>query len=74
MSAKSGDPLFEKIKEVNIEVRTPKISIPRLLSFLSEVENSGKFIRVKDLKITGMYGNKLFFDTTIGFKAYQMLR
>ena len=32
------------------------------MDFIIKVEKSSYLIKVKDLKITGLYGNKLFFD------------
>ncbi len=64
------NPLSDKMKEVQVELRISKVSIPRLLKFLTEVEKSNHFLRVQDMKITGLYGNKLFFDTNILVRGY----
>ncbi|MBI2601526.1 MAG: hypothetical protein HYW48_00570 [Deltaproteobacteria bacterium] len=67
----SANPLSETFNEVDIEMRFPQISIPRILSLVSDVEKSEHYIRLKEIKITGQYGNKLFFDTTLMFRGYQ---
>lgn len=64
--------LATKINEVHIDVRLVKVSIPKLLSFLVEVEKDGHLVRVQNLKITGIYGNKLFFDVETIFRGYQV--
>jgi hypothetical protein len=71
MEADSSNPLHAEITEYQIEMKLPEISIPKLLSFLVEIEKSKNFFRVQDLKITGQYGNKLYFDTTLTVRGYQ---
>jgi len=48
----------------------PNISIPRLLSFLVEVEKSNKYLRVQDLQIRARYGTKLYFDSQAKVRGY----
>lgn len=66
----SVNPLSQNMKEVRIDMRISQISIPRLLHFITEVEKSGKYIRLQDIRITGQYGNKLYFDSTLVFRGY----
>jgi len=66
----STNPLNDSVKQVQIEMRVPQISIPRLLNFITEVEKSERYIRLQDIKIQGQYGNKLYFDTTLMFRGY----
>lgn len=66
----SSNALSESLKEIQLEMRISQISIPRLLSFITDVEKSENYIRLKDMKITGQYGNKLYFDTTLIFRGY----
>lgn len=66
----SSNPLSESIREVHIEMRVPQISISRLLNFVSEVEKAERYIRLHDIKITGQFGNKLYFDTELTFRGY----
>ncbi len=66
----SSNPLADSIREVHIDLRLPQVSIPRLLNFIAEVEKSERYIRLKDIKITGQYGNKLYFDTSLMFRGY----
>ena len=58
--------------ELNIQIKIPKMSIPRMLEFLSAVEQSNNLLRVQDLKITGEYGNRLYFDVNAVVRGYQM--
>jgi hypothetical protein len=64
--------LATKIAEVHIDVRLAKISIPKLLDFLVRVEKDGNLVRIQNLKITGLYGDKLFFDVETIFRGYQV--
>lgn len=66
------NPLSEKMQEVRVEMRLPNISIPRLMSFLVEVEKSNKYLRVQDLTVRGRYGTKLFFDAQVKVRGYDM--
>ena len=65
------NPLSLTFKEVQVEFQMPKVSIPRMLEFMSEVEKSRKTLTVKNLKIRARYGDRLYFDTeaeVVGFK------
>lgn len=62
--------LSEKIQEVRVDMRLPNISIPRLMSFMVEVEKSNRYLRVQDLQIRGKYGTKLFFDGQMKVRGY----
>jgi hypothetical protein len=66
----SDNPLADKVQEVKVEMRMPNISIPRLMSFLVEVEKSNKYLRVQDLQIRGRYGTKLYFDAQAKVRGY----
>jgi len=65
------DPIFERIKEYNVEIRISKISIPKIIDFIIKVEKSSYLIKIRDFKVTGLYGNKLFFDLDVVFRAFQ---
>jgi len=68
----ADNPLSEKLQEVRVEMRLPNISIPKLLSFIVEIEKSGKYLRVQDLQIRARYGTKLFFDGQIKVRGYDV--
>jgi hypothetical protein len=64
-------PLSQDFKNVVVEFRLPKVSIPRLLRFMGEVEKSGKNLNIHSLQIRSRYGDRLYFETSakiIGFK------
>lgn len=65
------NPLSQKMSYVKVEVRLPKISIPRLLSLLSDVEKSGNYLSVEDLTIRNRLGTKLYFDADVEFRGYK---
>jgi hypothetical protein len=69
----ANNPLSDKIKESRVEMRLPNISIPRLLDFLIEIEKSGHYLRIEDIKISGTYGNKFFFDTSLVIRGYTVI-
>ncbi len=64
------NPLSQTIKEVKVDFRLSKVSIPKLLNFLIEIEKSDSFLRVTDLKIQERFGTKLFFDVQVKISGY----
>lgn len=68
----SNNPLSEQLQEVHVDMRLNKVSVPRLMNFLVDIEKSDKFLRVQNLKITGLYGNKQFFDVDILVRGYKV--
>jgi hypothetical protein len=66
------NPLAERVQEVKVDMRLPNISIPRLMNFLVEIEKSNKYLRVQDLQIRGRYGTKLYFDSQIKVRGYDV--
>jgi hypothetical protein len=72
LDLEAKNPLAKSAKLSRVTMKFPKISIPKVLQFLIEVEKADKYLRVGDLKITGMYGNKLYFDVTVSFLGYSI--
>ncbi len=68
----TDNPLADKMQEVRVEMRLPNISVPRLMSFLVEIEKSNKYLRVQDLQVRGRYGTKLFFDGQAKVRGYDV--
>jgi hypothetical protein len=66
------NPLSDKLQEVRVDMRLPNISIPRLLMFIVEVEKSSKYLRVQDLSIRARYGTKMFFDSQLKVRGYDV--
>lgn len=64
--------LSSLMKEQDVEIVISKISIPKLLKFISAIEKKQKYIRVKDLRIRDLSGNKLYFEAQIFFRAFQL--
>ena len=60
------------LKEKDVEVTIPKISLPKLLKFISSIEKKKKYIRVKDLRVRDLSGKKLYFEAQIVFRAFQL--
>jgi hypothetical protein len=59
-----------KIDEVHVDMRLPKISIPRLLNFMEQIEKANKFLRIDELQISGIYGTRLFFNAKVKIRGY----
>lgn len=68
------NPLSKNLKEVHIDMRLSKVSIPKLLKFLVDIEKANHYLRVQNLKITGLYGNKLYFDVDVLVRGYKVTR
>jgi hypothetical protein len=68
----SDNALSEKMQEVRVDMRLTNISIPRLLNFLIEVEKANKYLRVQDLLIRGRFGTKLYFDSQVKIRGYEV--
>lgn len=65
------NPLAAKLQEVHIKMEVQKVSIPKLLKFLTEVERSGNFLRIHDLRVLSPYGSdRMYFDTEVVFRGY----
>lgn len=68
----SDDPLSERFNEIRVETRLSKISLPRLIKFLVDIESSGNFLRVEALQINGRHETeKLYFDAKTSIRGYK---
>lgn len=67
------NPLAPYFKEIQVKFRMPKVSIPRLLKFISEIEKSGKTLSLKDLKIRALFGDRLYFDVEAVASGYKKI-
>ena len=59
-----------KMKYNTVEVDFNKVSIPRLLKFLIEVERSKKYLTIKDLEVRARYRDRLFFEAEAKVRGY----
>lgn len=69
----SDSPLAQNFKEVQVDFRIPKVSIPRMLQFMSELEKANKTLTVRNLRIRSRYGDRLYFDTEAQVVGYKKL-
>ena len=67
------NPLSQDLQPIEVEIRLSKISIPRLMNFMVEVEKSSGYLRIQDLEIRGRYGTKLYFDSQLKVRGYKVL-
>ncbi len=66
--------LAEKMKYANVQVSFNKISIPRLMKFLVEIERSKSFLTVSDLEVRARYQDALYFDVDAKIRGYSVER
>lgn len=59
-----GTPLAEKYKSTRSEFRVSNVSLKKIIDLVVAIESDDKMLRVSDLRIKGLYQNKLFFDAT----------
>jgi hypothetical protein len=60
------------LSEQDVEIVIASISLPKLLKFISTIEKSQNYIRVKDLRIRDLSGKKLYFEVQVFFRAFQL--
>lgn len=66
----ADNPLSSYLQESRVELRLPRISIPKLMTLLLEIERSGNYLRITDLQIKARFGDKLFFDVQAKIRGY----
>jgi hypothetical protein len=64
-------PLAADFRYTQVEFKLPKVSLPRLLKFMEEVEKSKGSLNVHSLQIRTRYGDRLFFETSAKVIAYK---
>ena len=64
------NPLSSRVQFVNADLRLSKVSIPRLLKLISEIERSENLLSIQSLEIKSIYGQKLFFSSRIMIRGY----
>lgn len=65
-----GNALGEKFTYVNIDMSASKISLPRLLNYLIEVEKSNNYLSVDTLSVRARFNDRLYFDSKIRVRGY----
>ncbi len=64
------DPLSKSLSYVKVDLNATKISLPRLLNYLIEVEKSNNFLTVETLSIRARFDDKLYFDAKARVRGY----
>ncbi|MFZ9519850.1 MAG: hypothetical protein ACO3A4_05175 [Silvanigrellaceae bacterium] len=59
-----GTLLAEKYKSTRSEFRVSNVSLKKIIDFVVAIESDDKMLRVSDLRIKGLYQNKIYFDAT----------
>lgn len=64
-------PLSQDFKYVTVDFKLPKVSLPRLLKFIEEVEKGNSNLNIQNLQVRTRYGDRLFFETNAKIVAYK---
>jgi len=67
-----GTPLADKFKATRSEFRVSNVSLKKIVDFVVAIESDDKLLRVSDLRIKGLYQNKLFFDATFAVDGIEL--
>lgn len=65
-------PLAQDFRYVSVEFKLPKVSLPRLLKFVEEVEKSNANLNIHSLQVRTRYGDRLFFETSAKVVGYKV--
>ncbi|MBC7660658.1 MAG: hypothetical protein H7249_13265 [Chitinophagaceae bacterium] len=68
----ADSPLATDFKYSTVEFRLPKVSLPRLLKFIEEVEKGNPSLNFHSLQVRTRYGDRLFFETNAKVVAYKV--
>lgn len=64
--------MADRVKYANINVDISKVSIPRLMKFMVEIERSRSFLKIDDLEIRARYQDNLYFDAKLRVRGYSV--
>ncbi len=67
----SDSPLATDFRYSTVEFRLPKVSLPRLLKFIEEVEKGNPSLNFHSLQVRTRYGDRLFFETNAKVVAFK---
>lgn len=67
----ADSPLSSEFRYSTVEFRLPKVSLPRLLKFIEEVEKGNPSLNFHSLQVRTRYGDRLFFETNAKVVAYK---
>ena len=65
-------PLANYFSHTITEFKLPKVSLPRLMKFMSEVERSNKNLSIENLQVRTRYGDRLYFEATAKVVGYNL--
>jgi hypothetical protein len=65
-------PLSQDFRYVSVEFKLPKVSLPRLLKFIEEVEKGNSNLNIHSLQVRTRYGDRLFFETSAKVMGYKV--
>jgi hypothetical protein len=64
--------LSEQLKYTTASIGFNKISVPKLMKFLVEIERSKTFLTIEDLEIRARYQDSLYFDVDAKIRGYSI--
>ncbi len=71
MSERSGALNEGEVKEVIVEVIVNKVSIDKLMNFLTKIEEENPLVKVQKLKIQTRFDDSTILDSTFSVATYQ---
>jgi len=67
----SGDPLSQEFEKYKVEVKISKISLPRMLKFITDLEKSRKLITINEFEVRNQFGTRLYFNVSMSLTGYK---
>jgi hypothetical protein len=66
--------LKEQYKSMRTEFRISNVSLQKIIDLVVDIESDNKLLRVTDLRIKGLYQNKLYFDAMLAVDGVEIKR
>jgi hypothetical protein len=68
----SGDPLSKDFEKYKVELKVSKVSLPRMLNFLTDIEKSKKLVTITEFEVRNQFGTKLYFNVSMSLSGYKV--
>jgi hypothetical protein len=67
----SGDPLSKEFEKYKVELKISKVSLPRMLKFITDLEKSRKLITINEFEVRNQFGTRLYFNVSMSLTGYK---
>ncbi len=67
----SGDPLSQSFEKYKVELKISKISLPRMLKFITDLEKSRKLMTISEFEVRNQHGTRLYFNVSMSLTGYK---